>query len=245
MIKKNLKIFLIIIGVFTFIFGGINFSLAAVPTSEVTRKSPTDGSTNIPINAYFKWDAVSGATRYILTIDEFAEEQDNITATTYCTGCTGADCCFGFLALTIGSIEEGSQGYPETYHWKVRAANNDGDGPTQSTWWGFTTEIETAPPPPPPDGGDGNGGGPVGLINPLEAQTLEEAINALINFLFLLAFTLGPLLIIYAAFLILSAAGNAAQLQKGKNIILWTLVALTIILLAKGLPSIIKGALGG
>ena len=94
-------------------------------------------------------------------------------------------------------------------------------------------------------GNGGNGGGPVGLTNPLEAETLEEAINALINFLFLLAFTLGPLLIIYAAFLILSAAGREEQIRKGKNIILWTLVALTIILLAKGLPSIIKGALGG
>ena len=83
-----------------------------------------------------------------------------------------------------------------------------------------------------------------GLINPLHATTLWDAINNLINFLVLLALAVAPILIIYAASLILSSAGRAEQIQKGKNIILCTLIALFIILLAKGLPSIVKGALG-
>lgn len=93
-------------------------------------------------------------------------------------------------------------------------------------------------------GGPNNGWiGP--LKNPLDAETLQEAIDALLDFFFYLAIALGPLMIIYGAFLIMTAAGDADKINKGKAVISWTLVAIAIILLAKGLPSIIKGALGG
>jgi len=95
------------------------------------------------------------------------------------------------------------------------------------------------------DGNGGNGWFPIELKNPLAAKTLEEAIDALINFFFYLAFALAPLMIIYAAFLILTAGGRAEQINKGKTIILWTLIAIAIVLLAKGLPLVIKGAMGG
>lgn len=104
-----------------------------------------------------------------------------------------------------------------------------------------TEELELLP----NDNGTNGGGIPIGLINPLEADTLEEAINAFINFLFFLAMAIAPILIIYAAFLLLTAAGDVAKIRKARQIILWTLVAVAIILLAKGLPSIIKGAMGG
>ena len=85
----------------------------------------------------------------------------------------------------------------------------------------------------------------IGLVNPLKANTLEEAINALINFLSFLAMVIAPILIIYAAFLLLTASGDVAKVNKAKTIILWTLVAVAIILLAKGLPSAVKGIFGG
>jgi len=234
--KKFLIIFLTIF--FSFFIFGIN-SLAAPPASVVTRTSPGNGTLDIPVNDYFRWNEIANATKYILEIDEFAEEQDNITAATYCSGGT---CSFGFLALTIGTIEEGTPGEPLTYNWKVRGANIDGDGPAQPNFWIFTTEIAEEPPPPPPPT---NGGPPAELTPPLAAETLEELFTAIINFLFYLAMSVGPIMIIYAAFLILTAAGKAEQVNKGKTIILWTLIAIAIVLLAKGLPSIIKGILGG
>lgn len=132
-----------------------------------------------------------------------------------------------------------------TYEWTIMAeADNPSDNSIEATGPSFTTKAGTV------DGGDGGdggggGGGVIDLINPLNKDTLWEAIDALINFLVVLAFAVGPILIIYAAFLILTAAGKAEQINKGKTIILWTLIALAIILLAKGLPSIIKGAVGG
>lgn len=216
-----------------------DFSSAVPQVAVVTRTSPGNGASDIPVTAYFEWNEIANATKYILEIDEFAEEQDNIAASTYCSA--GA-CSFGFLDLTIGSIEEGSPGDPQTYYWKVRGANNDGDGLAQSDWWSFTTEIATEPPPPPPDG---DGGPPAELTPPIAAETLAELFTAIINFLFYLVIALVPLMIIWAAFLILTAAGKAEQVNKGKTIILWTLVAIAIVLLAKGLPSVVKGILGG
>ncbi len=87
--------------------------------------------------------------------------------------------------------------------------------------------------------------GPIELINPLAADTLEEALNAFINFLFWLAVVVAPILIIYAGFLLLIAAGDPAKISKAKQVITWTLIALVIILFAKGLPALIKGVLGG
>lgn len=224
--------------VFIFLILEANFTFAAPPSSVVNWISPGNNAVDIPVNDYFRWESVPGATRYILTIDELAEEQDNITAATYCSGGT---CSFGFLALTIGTIEEGSMGNPETYHWKVRAANIDGEGPAQPIWWSLTTEIteEPPPPPPPPNGGSSP------LTPPIAATTLGELFDNIINFLFYLVLGLVPLMIIWAGFLIASAAGKAEQVNKGKTIILWSLIALAIVLLAKGLPSIIKGILEG
>ena len=98
---------------------------------------------------------------------------------------------------------------------------------------------------PPGNGGPGNGGGPFNLTNPLNAETLQEALNSFLNFLFFLAIALGPIMIIYAAYLILTSGGDAAKINRGRQIILWTLIAVALVLFAKGFPALIKGAFGG
>ncbi len=134
------------------------------------------------------------------------------------------------------------------FEWQVGACSSQAEGAcVYSQPQEFITPLQppppTSPPSPPPSNGNEENGG--GFLNPLKCQDLFCAINALINFLFVLAMALGPLLIIYAAFLILTAAGNAEQINKAKTIIIWTLVALAIVLLAKGLPAVIQGAVGG
>jgi len=144
----------------------------------------------------------------------------------------------------VGTITYPLMGLEEitTYQWRVKAeaANpaNDSDfvdGPE------FTT-IQVEVPPIPENGGDG---GPLELRNPLKADTLWEAIDLVINFFIIAAFAIAPILIIYSAFLMILSHGDAEKVNKGKSIILWTLVALAIILFAKGLPSIVKGMFSG
>jgi len=130
----------------------------------------------------------------------------------------------------------------QDYQWYVVSCGNpECSDRAPSGICSFTTE-ELAPPP---NGGNGGDGSPIDLTNPLAADNLIDALNAFLNFLFFLAMAVAPILIIYAAFLILTSGGDPAKVSKGRQIILWTLIAVAIVLLAKAFPAIIKGAFGG
>lgn len=83
------------------------------------------------------------------------------------------------------------------------------------------------------------------LISPIDAETLEEAIDALLAFLLYLAFALAPIVIIYGAFLIMTSAGRSERINRGKQIILLALIAMALVLFARALSDLIKGTLGG
>ncbi|MCP6719150.1 MAG: pilin [Patescibacteria group bacterium] len=195
-----------------------------------------DGTGNVPVDDYFRWEEIGEAEKYILDIDQFTQSEDNIPTSV----CVDGSCYFAFLDLTVGNMD-----YLSSYSWKITAYNEAGDNIDTSSVYTFTTEQ--APPPPSEENGDGSGGGsgPVGLGNPLKAKTLEEAVDALMNLLFVVGLLIAPILIIYAALILMFKHGDAMATNRAKAIILWTLIALSIILLAKGLPSIIRGALGG
>jgi len=86
--------------------------------------------------------------------------------------------------------------------------------------------------------------GTIRLPNPLAYDTLEEFIDALISFIFWVAFALAPLMIIIGAFYLLTSAGNEKRVTTGKNIILYTIIGFVIILFARGLVAVIKTVLG-
>lgn len=130
----------------------------------------------------------------------------------------------------------------EDYQWYVVSCGNaECSDRAPSGICSFATE-ELAPPP---NGGNGGDGTPIDLENPLDADNLIDALEAFLNFLFFLAMAVAPIMIIYAAFLILTSGGDPAKVTKGKQIILWTLIAVAIVLLAKAFPAMIKGAFGG
>ncbi len=86
-----------------------------------------------------------------------------------------------------------------------------------------------------------------GLItfpNPLGARTFEELINALVNFVFWVTIVLAPLMIIISGFYFVTALGDPKKIETGKNIIVWTVVAVIVVLLARGLIALLRGILG-
>ena len=200
--------------------------------SPLTLYSPASGEGDVPVDGYFQWQDV-GAAKYVLDIDQFTQSEDNILQSV----CSGGTCSFAFLDLTVGNIN-----YLSSYTWRVIAYNAAGTPIDSSPEYTFSTESMPAPPGPPNGNG---GGGPFNLTNPLDADTLQEALDRFLNFLFFLAIALAPILIIYAAFLILTSGGDAAKINRGKQIILWTLIAFALVLFAKGFPALIKGAFGG
>ncbi len=148
--------------------------------------------------------------------------------------------------FATGTITYNLMGLTEntSYQWRVKAeAQNPANDSSFVDGVPFTTIL--APIPPPEENGNGWWSGPIALENPLKQDNIWDAMNALLNFLTLIAFIIAPVLIIYSALLMIFATGDAVKINKAKAIITWTLVALAIILFAKGLPLVIKEAMGG
>ena len=83
------------------------------------------------------------------------------------------------------------------------------------------------------------------ITNPLDAESFEEFIENLIDFIFWVAVAIAPLMIIVAGFFFLTAAGDPGKVKTAKSIIFWTIIGFTIVLLAKGIISMVRQVLGG
>ena len=86
--------------------------------------------------------------------------------------------------------------------------------------------------------------GKVCLPNPLNYCTFSDLVESIINFIFIISLALAPLMVVIAGFYLLTAGGNPANIKKAQTIIIWTAVGLLVVLLAKGLISVIKSVIG-
>ena len=103
------------------------------------------------------------------------------------------------------------------------------------------TPIPTPTPSPTPTPG------PVGIIKiepPITATSFEALVGGIVNFVFNIALVLAPLMVIIGAIYLLTSAGDPKKIETGKNIILYTLIGLAIILLAKGLIAVLEAIIG-
>ncbi|MBI4085783.1 MAG: hypothetical protein HY433_00885 [Candidatus Liptonbacteria bacterium] len=98
-------------------------------------------------------------------------------------------------------------------------------------------------------GGDPNAGGGSGtsikLTNPLNpCKDLTCIANAIIDALFKVATPIVAIMILIGGFQILTAGGDPEKFKKGRQTILYTVVGYAIIILAKGVVSIVQSLLG-
>jgi len=132
-----------------------------------------------------------------------------------------------------------------TYEWRLKAESSN---PSLDSGYAEGDSFDTVVPDEDPDddddddNDDDNGGGVIPTItSPFEnIGNIQEATDAFMEFLVLSGFAIGPILIVYAAFLLLTKQGNPAAITQAKNIILWTIISLSIMLFAKGIPSVVK-----
>ena len=80
--------------------------------------------------------------------------------------------------------------------------------------------------------------------NPLEYATFGELIDAIIDFIFYIAIVIAPLMAIIGAFYLLTAGGDPKKIGTGKNIIIYTLIGLAIVMLARGIVAMIESVIG-
>jgi len=79
--------------------------------------------------------------------------------------------------------------------------------------------------------------------NPLGTTSFEELIDNFLNILFWIGAVISPVTILVAAFYLLTAGGDPAKISTGKRIIIWTIIGFVIILLARGISSLITEVL--
>ncbi len=82
------------------------------------------------------------------------------------------------------------------------------------------------------------------ICNPMKANSFEEIIGNVIDFIFKIALFLVPLMVIWGGVLFVTAAGNADQIKKAQKVILWSLVGFVVVLLARGLSDLLEEILG-
>lgn len=82
------------------------------------------------------------------------------------------------------------------------------------------------------------------VCNPLCYNTFQELIGALINILFVVALAIVPLMIVWAGMLFITGNGDPNKLSKAKNIMLYTVIGLGIILLSRAIVWAVKNVLG-
>jgi len=81
------------------------------------------------------------------------------------------------------------------------------------------------------------------IHNPLRVDTLEQLIEAITGFVFNLALILAPLLLIIAGILFVTSAGIPGRVTQAKNMAIYTIIGLIIVLLATGLVDEIQSIL--
>ncbi len=143
----------------------------------------------------------------------------------------------GILDYTIMGLNENT-----TYEWTIMAeAENPNNNSSETSGPNFTTLSGGGG-----DDGDEDRGSPVIVpsdLNPISSETLPELLGNVLNFLFGLAIIILPIVIIYAGILMVTARGDPQKLSLSRTILLWAIVAFAIILLAKGLPTVLRGLL--
>lgn len=76
--------------------------------------------------------------------------------------------------------------------------------------------------------------------NPITSDTFAKLIENLINFVFTISLYLAVLLLVLAGVFMVTAAGETAQFERGKKILIYTLVGLIIVMMSKGIMVVIK-----
>lgn len=89
--------------------------------------------------------------------------------------------------------------------------------------------------------GTSGGGDVINFSTTLGAPDVPQVITRIINFLFALLIVIAVCAIIVSAILFITAAGNAERIGKARDFLIYSLIALVVGFLAKGLVKFIIG----
>lgn len=84
-----------------------------------------------------------------------------------------------------------------------------------------------------------------GLENPIGVTTSFESVAAaIIDFIFTIAIPITAIMVLVGAFQMITSGGNPEQFSKGKKTLLYAAIGFVVVIIAKGVVSIIKSLIG-
>jgi len=83
------------------------------------------------------------------------------------------------------------------------------------------------------------------LENPIEAESFQELVEAVLEVAIAIGTPIAILAIIYCGFLFVKARGKPEDLKTAKSALIWTIVGVAVLLGAKLLSMVIKGTIEG
>lgn len=81
-------------------------------------------------------------------------------------------------------------------------------------------------------------------VPPTRGETIHEALMAVAGFLFWVATPVFAIVALISAFLMMTAGGNPEKFEKGKNALLYAIIAYGIILFATAIPAVLMSIIG-
>lgn len=91
--------------------------------------------------------------------------------------------------------------------------------------------------------GGGGAGTSITLPNPLGVSNINDLIGKIIDGLIVFATPVAAAMVIWAAYLFMTSAGEPDKITTARSALLWTVVGYVILLLAKGIGLIIQNFL--
>ena len=213
-----------------FAFASVSFAFAA-PVTElpviIFPPQPNDPQNQtVPTLTFFKWGEVEHATVYAYILRPLGGD----APPQFTNGIGGVPAGEIWIQPILGNGLK--------YNFSVQGCEEEDlnlCGPASTLT--FKTAASVVKPPP-------NGGGdPAVLKNPISSKTLPQLLENVLNFLFGIAIVILPIIILYGGILLLTAAGDPAKISQSRTILLWAVVAFAIILLARGLPTVLRNLL--
>lgn len=83
------------------------------------------------------------------------------------------------------------------------------------------------------------------LPNPLRDSTVEGLISRIAGFLYWVGLSIAIIVIVIAGITFIISAGDPTKTEKAKRIMLYTIIGVAIMILAKGLIAVITNVLQG
>lgn len=77
------------------------------------------------------------------------------------------------------------------------------------------------------------------IPNPLKAETFEQLINSLIDFLVKIGLPIATIMIVWSGILFMASGGDPEKVTRAKKMLLYTVIGYGILLLSKGIISLI------